>query len=74
MENQALIEAKIKELERESPRKEWYAIEGNFALTKFDFNYGNPIFSPTNGIPVKIFASRKTGEMRMFPAILFRGL
>lgn len=50
---------------------EWQEIAGYFALTKFEFTSPTPTFTPTFGVPVKVFRNKKTGEIRTFSAYHF---
>ena len=79
------IATKIAELNRESanqtPRtvsglltpipQVWKAFDGYNTLTKFDYNNGSPLFTPSVGIPLKAFLNTQTGEIKTFVADIF---
>lgn len=78
MEVQSKIDSKIGELNLESANGDaasvqpvWQYYTGYHALTKFDFNSGKPIFTPSSGVPVKAFLNTRTGEIRVFSANIF---
>jgi hypothetical protein len=49
----------------------WQEFPGYHALTKFDYNNKAPIFTPSSGVPVKVFLNSNTGEIRIFLASIF---
>ena len=53
------------------PPKIWQEFPGYSAMTKFEYNNGAPIFSPSTGVPIKAFLNTRTGEIRTFMASLF---
>ena len=69
MEDPVKVQQKINELNELGGN--WIANKGYFAVTGFDFNNGKPIFSPSLGIPVKVFNNTITGEVKIFLATGF---
>jgi len=71
MQDPEKIRRKIQELNRDGG--DWVEAEGNHALTKVEgeFRGGKVTFFPSSGIPLKVFISRRTGEIKIFPAIMF---
>jgi hypothetical protein len=79
MEDTKKIEAKISELNKISGKGKkiipevWIALDGYHALTKFDYGKDrkSPTFYPGTGFTMKVFANVTTGEIRVFPSLMF---
>jgi len=76
MEDADKVKAKLNELNAGDLKGPWAIAEGLHALTAFKFD--NPgqneaaEFNPASGVPVKLFVHKRTGELKMFSAFLFR--
>jgi len=73
MQDPNLIRAKIVEL-NSGETGDWEEITGNHALTSVDGDFrtnSNIVFKPASGVPLKAFLNRRTGEIKIFPAIMF---
>lgn len=64
------IQNKITELNNQGGS--WQEIEGNNALTKVEFSDSGTKFYPSSGVPVKMFVNRISGEIKLFPAFIFK--
>lgn len=53
------------------PPQIWQEFPGYTALTKFEFNNGAAVFTPSSGIPIKAFLNTKTGEIKTYLASIF---
>ncbi len=74
MEDKTKVKSKIDELNKTyNTTNAWTAIDGYYAITKFDFGKDdkNPNFSPSSGVPVKMFVNQTNGEIKLFLAKLF---
>jgi len=72
MEDTHLVQQKIAYLN--SRGGNWIAAEGNYALTTVTGDFStkaNVVFSPSNGIPGKVFINTVDGEIKIFHANLF---
>ena len=49
----------------------WIAMNGVQALTNVVKNGESFTFMPASGTPVKVFLNQQTGEVKLFPALLF---
>ena len=65
--NQQKIENK-----RASLGPAWKYFNDTYALTQVDVSGSVPNFKPASGIPVIVFVNSLTGEMRLFPAVIFQ--
>lgn len=73
MESQQKVNAKLAELQQATGHR-WLQVNGFNAITGFDYgaNGQGANFNPGFGYPVKIFIDSVSGEMKLFPAELFR--
>ena len=78
MEDPIKIQGKIAELNQLSTDpgrpivNEWVAFAGYAAITQAFVSKGQtPQFNPTAGITVKAFINWRTGEIKMFNALMF---
>jgi len=73
MQDPELIRNKLREL-NSGETGDWEEITGNHALTSVDGDFrsnSNVVFKPASGIPIKGFLNRRTGEIKIFPAVMF---
>lgn len=68
--DEAKIDRKIQELNVAGGN--WFAADGLNALTGVEFHGTSAQFKPATGIPVKVFINRVNGEMKVFPAVIFK--
>jgi len=67
-----LDEAKI-ENKRLELGNDYFVADGLHAITTVDFSSGStPQFNPAQGIISKVFISQTSGEIKMFPAVIFK--
>ena len=72
--NPTKVQQKVDELNNESKIGQWIPSDGLSAMTgfKYGFSDNDSQFLVGSGIPVKIFFNNKTGEVKIFLAVLFR--
>lgn len=68
--NSQKIQQKINELN--SQGGSWATFNGTYALTQVDVTKDSPTFFPASGVPVIIFVNNTTGELKLFPVIIFQ--
>lgn len=74
MENPEKVERKLAELNRNMITRPWFAAEGFHALNTFKFGAvgQGPTFKSDEGIPIKVFVNKVTGEFKIYSAYLFK--
>lgn len=65
------IQETINNLNKEYNSGQWVAMSGVQALTNVEKNGDSFSFLPASGTPVKVFLNKTTGEIKLFPALLF---
>ena len=74
MQDQNLVNTKIRELNGGQETGDWTEIPGTHAFLAVSGNFRantNVVFRGDSGIAVKIFIHSTTGEMKIYPAIMF---
>lgn len=74
MENPFKVQQKLNLLNRNLPTKPWFAAEGFHSLNTFKFGSvgQGPEFRGGEGIPIKVFVNKITGEFKIYSAYLFK--
>lgn len=71
MEDSQKVQSKVKELNSGLSSSPWVPIDGYYSLLKTDLIPTGATFYGNQGLPLKTFLNRETGEVRMFPAKAF---
>lgn len=62
----------LNELNKSTEGSPWICPGGTHALTKVEKKDDNFTFKPDSGIIVKVFFNQISGEIRLYPAMMFR--
>jgi hypothetical protein len=65
------VEEVINYLNKDYAPGPWVAMNGVQALTNVEKNGESFSFLPASGTPIKVFLNKTTGEVKLFPALLF---
>lgn len=60
------------EAKRVSLGPAWKYYTGTYALTQVEVAQPVPNFNPASGIPMVVFVNSITGEIKLFPAVIFQ--
>ena len=69
MEDQDKVKDILKTLNAGSVEGDWFAAQGFHTLTVIEFSNGEfnkAEFKPNEGVPVKTFINRETGEVKIY--------